>query len=35
MNTATVRLVVAWLLVAVLLGYGIVQTVITAAKLFK
>ncbi|MBB4691542.1 MFS transporter small subunit [Paractinoplanes abujensis] len=29
------RLVVSWLLVAVLLGYGIVQTVITAAKLFE
>jgi hypothetical protein len=31
----SVRLVVSWLLVAVLLGYGIVQTVITAAKLFE
>ena len=30
----TVRLVLSWLLVAVLLGYGIVQTLITAAKLF-
>ncbi|WP_438862066.1 MFS transporter small subunit [Paractinoplanes aksuensis] len=29
------RLVLSWLLVAVLLGYGIVQTVITAAKLFQ
>jgi hypothetical protein len=29
------RLVVSWLLVAALLGYGIVQTVITAAKLFQ
>ena len=29
------RLVVSWLLVAVLLGYGIVQTLITAAKLFE
>jgi hypothetical protein len=28
------RLTVSWLLVAVLLGYGIVQTVVTAAKLF-
>jgi hypothetical protein len=28
------RLVVSWLLVAVLLGYGIIQTAITAAKLF-
>ncbi|WP_414672958.1 MFS transporter small subunit [Kribbella sp.] len=30
----TPRLVVSWLLVAALLGYGIVQTLITAAKLF-
>ncbi|WP_460663153.1 MFS transporter small subunit [Kribbella swartbergensis] len=30
----TARLVVSWLLVAVLLGYGIVQTLITAAKIF-
>jgi len=29
------RLVVSWALVAVLLGYGIIQTVITAAKLFQ
>ncbi|SCG39059.1 MFS transporter small subunit [Micromonospora humi] len=29
-----VRLVVSWLVVAVLLGYGVVQTLITAAKLF-
>lgn len=29
------RLVVSWLLVAVLLGYGIIQTVVTAAKLFE
>jgi len=35
MNNATVRLVFSWLLVAVLLGYGIVETVITAAKLFQ
>jgi hypothetical protein len=35
MKDASVRLVVSWLLVAVLLGYGIVQTVITAAKLFE
>ncbi|MDG4810124.1 hypothetical protein O7634_25510 [Micromonospora sp. WMMD1120] len=28
------RLVVSWLVVAVLLGYGVAQTVITAAKLF-
>jgi hypothetical protein len=30
----TPRLVISWLLVAVLLGYGVVQTLITAAKLF-
>jgi hypothetical protein len=30
----TPRLVISWGLVAVLLGYGIVQTLITAAKLF-
>jgi hypothetical protein len=30
----TVRLVVSWLLVTVLLGYGVIQTVRTAAKLF-
>jgi len=35
MNTQSIRLVVSWLLVAILLGYGIVQTVITAAKLFE
>ena len=29
------RLVLSWTLVAVLLGYGIIQTVITAAKLFQ
>jgi hypothetical protein len=28
------RLAVSWTLVAVLLGYGIIQTVVTAAKLF-
>jgi cell division septal protein FtsQ len=28
------RLWLSWLLVAVLLGYGVVETVITAAKLF-
>jgi hypothetical protein len=27
-------LVISWLLVAVLLGYGIVQTLITAARIF-
>jgi hypothetical protein len=35
MNGVTTRLVISWLLVAVLLGYGIIQTVITAAKLFE
>jgi hypothetical protein len=30
----TPRLLISWLLVAVLLGYGIVETLITAAKLF-
>ena len=30
----TPRLVISWLLVAVLLGYGVIQTLITAAKLF-
>ncbi|TCO16868.1 MULTISPECIES: MFS transporter small subunit [Kribbella] len=30
----TPRLVISWLLVAVLLGYGIIQTLITAAKIF-
>jgi hypothetical protein len=29
------RLALSWLLVAVLLGYGITETVITAAKLFQ
>ena len=29
------RLALSWALVSVLLGYGIVQTVITAAKLFQ
>jgi hypothetical protein len=28
------RLWISWLLVAVLLGYGVTQTAITAAKLF-
>ena len=28
------RLVISWLLVAVLLGYGIIETLITAAKIF-
>ena len=35
MKDTSVRLVVSWSLVAVLLGYGIVETVITAAKLFQ
>ena len=35
MSTTSIRLLVSWLLVAALLGYGIVQTVITAAKLFE
>ena len=35
MNNVTTRLAISWLLVAILLGYGIVQTVITAAKLFE
>jgi hypothetical protein len=30
----TARLWISWILVAILLGYGIVQTAITAAKLF-
>ncbi|REG00264.1 hypothetical protein DFJ67_6315 [Asanoa ferruginea] len=29
------RLVVSWTLIAILLGYGVVQTAITAAKLFQ
>jgi hypothetical protein len=29
------RLALSWLLVAVLLGYGVVETAITAAKLFQ
>ncbi|HEY0475858.1 MAG TPA: hypothetical protein VGD34_29525 [Kribbella sp.] len=33
-TSQTARLVISWLLVAVLLGYGIVETLITAAKLF-
>lgn len=34
-QTQRIRLVISWLLVTVLLGYGIVQTLITAAKLFQ
>jgi hypothetical protein len=30
----TPRLVISWLLVAALLGYGVIQTLITAAKIF-
>ncbi|WP_430783692.1 MFS transporter small subunit [Actinoplanes sp. G11-F43] len=29
------RLAISWTLVIVLLGYGVVQTLITAAKLFQ
>ena len=35
MKTSPVRLVLSWALVAVLLGYGVIQTGITAAKLFQ
>ena len=31
----TVRLVVSWALVAILLGYGVIETAITAATLFQ
>ncbi|WP_426511074.1 MFS transporter small subunit [Dactylosporangium sp. McL0621] len=31
----SVRLIVSWALVAVLLGYGVIETAITAAKLFQ
>jgi hypothetical protein len=34
MPDQTVRLVLSWLLVVILLGYGVVQTIVTAAKLF-
>ena len=34
MTTSRVRLVLSWALVVVLLGYGVIQTAITAAKLF-
>ena len=30
----SVRVVISWLLVAVLLGYGVIETLITAAKIF-
>jgi len=29
------RVVLSWLLVVVFLGYGVIETVITAAKLFS
>ncbi|MDX6240929.1 MAG: hypothetical protein QOG10_5753 [Kribbellaceae bacterium] len=29
-----VRLIISWLLVAALLGYGIIETLITAVKIF-
>ncbi|WP_425554100.1 MFS transporter small subunit [Kribbella karoonensis] len=29
------RLAISWLLVAVLLGYGVIETLITAVKIFK
>ena len=35
MTGQTIRLAISWALVAVLLGYGIIQTVITAVKLFE
>jgi hypothetical protein len=35
MKTSPVRLVLSWALVVVFLGYGVVQTAITAAKLFQ
>lgn len=35
MKTSPVRLVLSWTLVVVLLGYGVIQTGITAAKLFQ
>jgi hypothetical protein len=34
MNEQTLRMVVSWLLVAALLGYGVAETATTAAKLF-
>jgi ActR/RegA family two-component response regulator len=35
MKTSPVRLALSWALVVVLLGYGVIQTAITAAKLFQ
>jgi hypothetical protein len=32
--TQSARLVISWLLVAVLLGYGVIETLVTAAKIF-
>ena len=34
-QTQRIRLVISWLLVTLLLGYGVVKTLITAAKLFE
>ena len=34
MSENTTRMILSWLLVAVLLGYGVVETINTAAKLF-
>ena len=31
----SVRLILSWLLITIMLGYGIVQTVITTIKLFR
>jgi len=33
-STSGVRVVMSWAVVVILLGYGVVQTVITGAKLF-
>ena len=35
MKTSPARLALSWALVVVLLGYGVIQTGITAAKLFR
>ncbi|MGA5299342.1 MFS transporter small subunit [Nucisporomicrobium flavum] len=35
MKTSPVRIALSWALVTVLLGYGVIQTAITAAKLFQ
>jgi hypothetical protein len=34
MGTNAVRMVLSWLLVVALLGYGVIETIQTAAKLF-